>query len=1288
MRRISQAVALIILTIPIFARAESDIPTDCQVAQVGDITVCIQHRRRIVFQLQTTENYAANYAKLAGELTELAKDYATATLAPSGDRGSLTLSNLPGDAALGEKTALGKGVTKIEDKFRAKGSDVSAISTGADDYFVIRAYLPNGRTDANTRVTVHVPDGTYWDLIANAWLYATAMPSLIQVTIEEEPTGLAGPKAKCGESDVEYKEHVPSSTASVAERNCTYSFVLARTTKIVQEAAPGHTEAAQPNATAPAAPTNVDVIVALEERLNGLVVNDSLWNEIDEAAANTTTEYSINGVVLVGRKKNQKAPPPRRFFFFPPGPDGWKIEAIPIDLHICRRYPKSDDPASDDPTIINIPRPIVRYALERAKYARVDADHANDTAFYAERGNGITVGAPKIYDTLALQRMLTDTAVRLGALAGFDSASIIGALGNIQGISRDTSNFSAQIAALPTASTVVNALTSSGGNNTTTTSGAVPTTSNSTVTIQCPDGSLPTAGAAFGCTAPSNPPATALPNLSGQMTTNGTSTVGPSTQQVAGTTTSQQLGTTTTSGGNSGLSYIPVAPTLNPLSVSNSVGLSSSDVLTQQVELNAQITSLRLLLQGALSDQFLVKDARAIANRQQTTLGISVSLDPPKQYKHAVAEVRVVISPPPGQDGVSIMNLLPAEKTYNVAKVTSNATQFGAGVVTSAIGIGVNGGTSRDRLYLVKDTDTVALQFPRPGTPAVGRAFPRRAADAFRTALDFESRGSCDDDELTRLPYPGNVEEEEGGTVVFGWQFRPVLGQDYVTVGQRQVFVQLALPASTDAQYIPSIHVQTRWRAYDPKRQVVGTVYKRTCSWTEEQGGIVLLNRPEIRDVHVADLGGGNVKIAAHGDFFSSGVHIVAGVTSYLPSFFDGSDVKFVGKASDFVGADEIDLIGANGQSWPFAIPINGANENDCGISQAKLVAMPNADGNSRMRLTLTMGPKFGVRSKSRAPGDPVRDDPNPMVLIGSQVYGLRETPFFKYPSSSPSACEIKGGDDVCTYRFLAPTTDIRNAQRFTVSDIAWSNVRSTGKIAFLPSLSAMAKAPWAKKASPNPDSCPDSATGDGSKPKDPNAPPPKPGDTTKCSSASKPSEPVEYSISGFNLSALKPCRADFHANEGELCVKTTPAGIFEVNSDSVATLRLDPKSKDASGVRFELSDNRPTDCHGSSDCTDWERRAVWDFKVPKDESTPSLAAVQVHVGDSEQITFADPDKKLTGIASVSFEGVQLPFLYDSNKNSLSVNIISQVTRRAGHKDLIATDPKQLKPIELPVDVL
>jgi hypothetical protein len=62
----------------------------------------------------------------------------------------------------------------------------------------------------------------------------------------------------------------------------------------------------------------------------------------------------------------------------------------------------------------------------------------------------------------------------------------------------------------------------------------------------------------------------------------------------SGTTSTSQNGTTTTTNGYA--PSIPIAPNSAGFSAPTNVGVASSDILAEQVQLNSQITTLRLLL--------------------------------------------------------------------------------------------------------------------------------------------------------------------------------------------------------------------------------------------------------------------------------------------------------------------------------------------------------------------------------------------------------------------------------------------------------------------------------------------------------------------------------------------------------------------------------------------------------------------------------------------------------------------------------------------------------------------
>jgi hypothetical protein len=569
--------------------------------------------------------------------------------------------------------------------------------------------------------------------------------------------------------------------------------------------------------------------------------------DIEKAALDSDLHYSVNGALPFDFDNGP---------FLLPISDGdlWHVDWFNPPLG-CRSYNKNKQ--------------------EHGNIELYEPNRRGATNFIGVKSNYITVGNAKVFDVALLQQMLNGTATQLAAISGFSAASITGAFGNLQGVARDTSFLSAQVTTTPLPTVATSNSTGLTGNSQLVTGTTAPGQTSTTVTLQCPNGSLPTLGSGSGteaCTVPPTvAPGTTIPGTStGTITTNGTTTPGATTQQTTGNQTSQQNGTTSTTTGVAGT--VPTAPTSTAFNAPTNIGVSSGDILTEQVELNAQITTLRLLLQGALSDQYVIRQTRPVATRKQTTLGFTITLDPPRQFRHAIAEVRVLIVPDPGLDGVSIVNLLPAEKTYNVAKITSHQDSFGAGVAVVPVSVGVNAGRSKDRLYLAKDTDTLALQYPPPvplsSSTALGhipRPFPQKVHDKFKGLIDLMGTN-----ELADCANPG-AEGEPGsepdaagnkliiGTnaTVFGWQFRPVLGEEYVRGGQRQVFAQLALPPGATSQtFTPRLYIQTRWRAYDPKRQVVGAVYTSSCSSARDLSGIADMPVSVVMNVEMADLGG------------------------------------------------------------------------------------------------------------------------------------------------------------------------------------------------------------------------------------------------------------------------------------------------------------------------------------------------------------------------------------------------------------------------------------------------
>ena len=222
-------------------------------------------------------------------------------------------------------------------------------------------------------------------------------------------------------------------------------------------------------------------------------------------------------------------------------------------------------------------------------------------------------------------------------------------------------------------------------------------------------------------------------------------------------------------------------------------GQNAGDLLSDQVNLTYQIFNLRMLLERSLSDRLLDGSAR-----RQAVVGFNISLDPPAYAKDSAAVVEITVeSPKSGVGSVSLVAMMPQEKTYNAVALDTKSNAFSGSAVSSYVNVGVAGRRSSRTMYLYRDNDTIAYE------------------DMMRAEADSELQ--------------------------FGWVFRPVLGRRSVSPGMRQMFAVLALPAQDEAECAGkgqaekecvlaaassmTVKVRTYWKKY--KRDTL-TTYSRS----------------------------------------------------------------------------------------------------------------------------------------------------------------------------------------------------------------------------------------------------------------------------------------------------------------------------------------------------------------------------------------------------------------------------------------------------------------------------
>lgn len=873
--------------------------------------------------------------------------------------------------------------------------------------------------------------------------------------------------------------------------------------------------------------------------------------------------------------------------------------------------------------------------------------------------NGITIASPKIFDTFALRKLLATTATQLAGIIPFSQTAITNSFGTLQGVTRDVSYLAAQVTTTATPSILSTVTNPSATTTTTTPAQAGNSTSNTTtVTASCPPGFIPSIGSGNAISCAAAPSGTS----SGNTTLTTQTPTGSSSVQVQGTQGTQVQTTTPSITGT-----VAPAPASTALAAPTTTAVGSADMLAEQMQLSSQLTMLQMLLQGANSDQLLVAQGRAIGMRAQTTLAFPITLRPPKAYKHAVAEVRVLLIPRRSGNyanaKLSIVNLLPSEKTYNVAKITSKQKAFGAGVAIEAVNVGVAGGRSRDRLYIAKDTDTVALQYPTDKLDGILAPWPAWLKPWLTNRL-LGKNGSVDTQDCTAiLPdevlSSGNLNTSRydfNAATMFGWQFRPVLGAEYVASNLRTVFAQLALPEEEGSGSAPQmdVFVQTRWRDYSESRQITGSSHGVTCQWKQLDDGVTIYNPIKIKNVEVEDTGGGILRVRAEGDLLSNNLTVRSGSSMIPPQFFDGKRIEFFANAIDLLHNGDLELVKEDGGETPLSIPWKSGK--DCKLKSAEIVAIPQPDGTALVRASFARG-----RDYDREPVDQYKDGPESYkVLIGSSAYGLQETPFLGEPDCSATDAD---GSTICTYSFTAQTSALRPAQTFLGRDIAKDDFGERGTIRFEPEFDSV------KAIS--------AGGGAGS------------GDSQACGGTDKKTNkalpPCWYEVKGTDFLRITA------AELGAACIGTCLHVYEDTSSGRYQPLALTFQGSLAGVPRtgdnlVVVDDKTLRISDSSSDKLStlhfvWQQDPHpdgidWPLAVKKPDDNPITADPPVlHVNDSRAVKFTGSG--LSGFQSASFEGVQIPTAAqstaDKSGKSITLQIPSSVTAKPGYKEILVT---------------
>jgi hypothetical protein len=521
--------------------------------------------------------------------------------------------------------------------------------------------------------------------------------------------------------------------------------------------------------------------------------------------------------------------------------------------------------------------------------------------------NGIAVGRPKIYDNRSLQIMLDSFNASLQNAQFFNQSTLSAAFGLLQGtesfdVTRNLSVAASLVPKSPPPSTSISGNVGQNGPGTGSLSATIP-------------------GSGGG---PGSSGSSSAASSQGQATT-------PAT-----------------------------LPTLSPSSAQ--FGSNPNDLLADQVNLTYQVFNLRMLLERSLTDRLLTEQPplRGGRTRLQAVIGFNVTLDPPKEAKDSAAIIEIKITPQANANPrtkLSLVAVMPQEKTYNSAALNTHDNAFGGSAVAKMITVGY---TERHRgqvFYLFRDNDTMAFERmpPRP---------------------------------------------DDGRDIKFGWQFRPVLGRRSVAPGTREMFAIIALPeADEPEQEDPvsvNIQVTTYWKHYD-HRSLTTTYHEPWVHYINPAGvASIPLRLPgscsaEYRDVEVP-------RSARIQDNLSPEIRQVEWIPTsnqtgtvvvHGKNFFSGTTVSLAGQQYT-TPADG--LILQSDQTMIISTTVQAVAMGD-GVVYGRygraVLLEPNMIGNAPIRVqTVELRPLgseyFELTLKLRKPGGPLRfaDAPTPNALF------------------------------------------------------------------------------------------------------------------------------------------------------------------------------------------------------------------------------------------------------------------------------------------------------------------
>jgi hypothetical protein len=438
-------------------------------------------------------------------------------------------------------------------------------------------------------------------------------------------------------------------------------------------------------------------------------------------------------------------------------------------------------------------------------------------------------------------------------------------------------------------------------------------------------------------------------------------------------------------------------------------GVNAEDLLSQQIDLTYKIFNLRMLLERSISDR-LITDKTIPENPDSTDLngsklqavvGFNVRLNPPTNNKDMAAFVEVTIERCENaactiKKPISLVAMMPQEKTYNTSALSTKSNAFGGSAVFKIFTVGYSERRRGQTFYLYQDADTITFQ------------------------------------PMNQIGDISNI------SPTFGWEFRPVLGRRSISPGERPLFAVISLDKrdlldNKDLSKL-KVSVRTYWKKYDRKTLTVKSEEVNARSFEYNNTVVPTTTRfqnnlkPLVNKFSFNQLDDRNVVVSVDGENFFTGTNILIG-NSVFDNPANGLTIKSdqslqIRTTLEAISSGDLVINGRYGTSQPIAIERNSLNVKDIELNSFTVKSLSYKT--TRLELTLINKDVYAIPTVAAdvaangnlSPDDITKYGIPPILKINNFAVNIKNR-------LQPSNCNFLLPDGTLTKRCVLAIVDV-----------------------------------------------------------------------------------------------------------------------------------------------------------------------------------------------------------------------------------------------------------------------